>query len=177
MSEGKLVKLFHERIAKITIGASSIRSRPKNTKMIIEGFLRKLDLGALASDIDEDRFRSWLDKETASLQNQLIERLALNDWGLARKAVNIFLLHAQSNRLLAKEYNLRKIENFLEVPLDSKVVKGLRKEAKGSDVDLPKGRFTIKALTPKDSDKFQEFAKELAKKRGFARVYLDLEYW
>ena len=46
-------------------------------------------------------------------------------WGAARKAVNLFLRDALCNRYLAEEFNLKKAEAWMEIPLDSAVARGI----------------------------------------------------
>ena len=61
------------------------------------------------------------------------------------------------------------------MPLDRYVVReGLEKEAKCKK--LPKWTG-IKWLTSKNSKVYQQYASELASRKGIARIYLDLEFW
>jgi hypothetical protein len=72
---------------------------------------------------------------------------------------------------LAKEYGLERLEDVLEIPLDSRVVDGLFG-------DLAKfENFTIKALKPKDSEELQALVKEKAESKNTSRIYLDLDLW
>lgn len=95
-------------------------------------------------------------------------------WGAARKFLNIFLRDIIYNRFLCETYELRHIEPWLEVPLDSHVANGLRSEPGGSM--LPRWR-TVIGLDNKTNQKFQEFAFEVAKSKSLYRVHLDLIYF
>lgn len=119
------------------------------------------------------RFRRVLDKHTDQLQKKL-PRGARN-WGAARKALNIFLRDVVYNQYLCRHYGLRRLERWLEVPLDRDVATALIDDRPKS-MHLPSWR-SIKALTETRSDLFQNAARAVAKKRGVARVHLDIEYW
>ncbi|MBT3272875.1 MAG: hypothetical protein HN368_06960 [Spirochaetales bacterium] len=62
----------------------------------------------------------------------------------------------------------------MEIPLDSAVAKGIKREfPKG---DLPVWPRLIR-LAPSTSDLFQNRASQIARKKGIARVHLDLHLW
>jgi len=99
-------------------------------------------------------------------------------WGLARKLLNIYIRDCVYSRMLCAHYRLESIEPFLEVPLDSFVAKGLIAASNdlGQSRCLPAWK-TIKGLSREHSDRYQEFASELAQSRGHARVHLDVLLW
>jgi hypothetical protein len=103
---------------------------------------------------------------------------ATENWGAARKAINVFLENAFYDRFLTRKYKLERLEDFLELPPDSNVMRGLKED--GADLDackrLPR-HISIRDLKPKDNEAIQKCAKEVAKRKGIARIYLDLEYW
>ena len=169
------IELVRERIAKISIGPSTLRNQGgKGVIHIAQEFLFDLDLRKLSDIRSDKKFKRWLEKKTRCLMERF-PRGARRNWGAARKALNIFLEAAFYNRFLAKEYKLYKLERFLEVPLDRYVVReGLEKEAKCKK--LPKWTG-IKCLTSKNSKVYQQYASELASRKGIARIYLDLEFW
>jgi len=113
-----------------------------------------------------------LDRHTEALRRRF--PLKARHWGAARKALNLFLMDACHNRHLYAYHKLSTIEQWLEVPLDSFVAKGLRRDIPGSL--LPKWN-SIKGLSKSQSDSYQESAKVAAASRGVARVHLDLYYW
>jgi hypothetical protein len=121
----------------------------------------------------ESQFNAWLNRETLRLSKQF-EGEAKNNWGAARKAINIFLENAFYDRFLWEEYSLQKLEDILEIPLDSNVVGKLCGQLK----KFKKFKnFRIKTLKPDDSKELQERAQEIAKNRHTSRIYLDLKYW
>jgi hypothetical protein len=96
-------------------------------------------------------------------------------WGVARKSLNLFLRGCLYNIYLRKRYRLHRIETLLEIPLDSKVAKGLKEQYEDS---LPGTWPGLKRLESDESERFQSFATILAKKRKLpARVFLDHPFY
>jgi hypothetical protein len=168
------IELVQKRIANISITPSTLRNQGARKMVdIAQAFLTGLELNELGKINSENQFRNWLNNKTSKLMNRFPAGAKTN-WGAARKAINIFLEEMFYNRFLVEEYGLQKLECFLEVPLDNIVINKLIKE--GRDKALPKWGG-IKRLTLTDSRQFQEFARNVAKEKGTARVYLDLEFW
>jgi len=163
---------FIERVRKfeasISIGASTARGMGKGTVVAGRKFLRHLDLRKFPSE--KHAFQQHLEAKT----NELSRHLPCQSWGAARKFLNIFLRGSLYNRFLCDEFGLVALERFLEVPLDKSVAIGLRAE-KGGEY-LPAWR-TIIRLSREESVQYQEFALQVAKKKGCERVHLDLWYW
>lgn len=168
----KFVQRLRRSVANGSVGASTARGRVKGTVETARTFLKGLDLGRFVTE-SEDQFRQILDKTTVEFRDALPERL----WGFARKFLNIFLRDALYNRFLCESYELACIEPFLEVPLDRSVGMGLYNRAKERDgSDVPRWD-AIKRLQPKDSDKYQDFARRVAEEEGCCRVDLDLLWY
>ena len=174
------IHLIQERIANISIGASTLRNMgAKGMVKSARKYLEELDLTALRK-VGESKFTHWLDDRTEELRKCFPEDA--QHWGAARKAINVFLENALYDRFLSKEYGLDALEGVLEIPLDSQTAKGLKK-----DLEDPKGnRLTshtlpewdsIKRLKPEVSRKFQDCANEVAQAEQTSRIYLDLKYW
>ena len=134
-------------------------------------FLEHLDVHAFSSG-PEAKFKKVLDHATQELQNYFPKEAP--NWGAARKVMNIYLRDVLYNSFLSRHYGFQRTERWLEVPLDSLVAKGLIGDFKPQL--LPKWR-TIKNLTPADHSAFQAAARVIARRRGVARVHLDLYYW
>ncbi|MDI6859344.1 MAG: hypothetical protein QMC85_02490 [Methanocellales archaeon] len=84
------IKVIQKRVANISIGASTLRGQ--GALGIVENarkFLAKLDLREF-KDISERQFSNRLEKYTNKLMEQFPEG-AKNNWGAARKAINVFL--------------------------------------------------------------------------------------
>jgi len=131
-----------------------------------------LDLRVFARAKNQTSFEELLDKTTEKL------RLALPEywqrWGSSRKFLNIFLRDAFYNRYLCNVYKLRKLEPWLEIPLDRDVANGLRSERGGKSLPAWK---TVIGLDQQTSKLYQNFASHIAKKKNISRVHLDLWYW
>jgi hypothetical protein len=65
-----------------------------------------------------------LNRWTEELRKKLPKKA--NKWGTARKAINVFMIQVFLNRYLSKEYDLEKLKDILETPLDSQATKELR---------------------------------------------------
>ena len=128
-------------------------------------FLSQMDLRPFGTK-SKAAFTASLEKETEALQKALPKKAST--WGLARKALNIFLRNCLYNHYLRTTFHLDHAEPFFELPLDSLVAKALRDR----DEHLPSWRG-VKRLEPCDSAKFQTYAARLARPKGYARVHLD----
>ena len=125
------LKLIQQRVANYSIGSSALRNQGALGMVeIARAFLANLNLTQF-KNITERQFRIRLEKFTQQLKIQFpIE--ARRNWGAARKSMNVFLENAFYNIFLNNEYNLHKLKEFLEVPLDSYVGKGLRRDFRKS---------------------------------------------
>lgn len=171
MNEIEFMKTMQEKIAVSAVGPSALRGQGKGVLYATQRVLKGVDLFKLPVNRQED-FYSWLDEQTATI----LEAMPINSdpWGAARKALNLFLRDALYNRYLCKEYGIDRAENWLEIPLDSAVAKGLIKT--DTQGDLPPWP-RLKHLIKDDSDKYQRFAERLAAEKGIARVHLDMAFW
>jgi len=180
MSKRKLaypsIEDVKRRVANTSIGASTLRGQGGSglVETAREFLLEKIDLERL-SEMPSSQFSRWLDEKTESLMREFQRKCGVeNNWGAARKAINIFLENAFYDRFLAAEYDLDKLEDILEIPLDSNVVSKLCDQ---SNKFKKFKQFKIKTLKPDDSRELQERAKEIAKHERTSRIYLDLKYW
>jgi len=161
-------------IAEVGITASALRNQGK--KGLVEKarkFLSTIDMDPLRN-IDPAGYPEWLDGETEKLERAFQTKKKL--FGPARKCVNIFMVMASLNRFLCVEYNLNRLENMLEVPLDNKNAQRLLEWAKGKglpDFEIPKWK-RIKTLDGQNSKKFQDLAAHRANELGVPRGRLDI---
>jgi hypothetical protein len=87
----------------------------------------------------------------------------------------MFLRDCSYHHFLRAEYNLARIEEFLEIPLDGRVTEALRGDAGRGKLPQWPG---VAKLTPRISDRYQEHASMLARQRGLPhRVHLDICLW
>ena len=139
--EQKLLRLIQSRVARTAVGASAVRGRGnEGTVEVTRGFFRTIDLRRFGTS-DPEAFATQLDRHTERLR----KRLPNPRWGLARKAMNLFLMDCFYNRFLSEEFRVCDAEPLLELPLDS--VTG-RQLASLKDAALPAWPG-VKYLTPR----------------------------
>jgi hypothetical protein len=158
---------------------------PKGTARDVRKFLREPALLKKFSNLDGAYdFVRVLDSETELLMNTLPdgnrERKGVvvgtwgPRWGVARKCLNIFLYECLNSRWLCEANpGLKKLEPWLEVPLDSYVGCALH-EAGGAQTPAWN---TVIDLEKKDSEAYQAFAASLAETKGIHRIHLDLDFY
>ena len=168
----ELLKLLQRRIAGTSAGPSTAHGMgPKGTVAAAPIFLAELNLLRF-SVRSENEFKAVLNRSTRAYVKKLPK--GSQYWGCARKFLNIFLRGVVYNKYLCSAHEIPHIEPWLEVPLDSHVAKGLRRERGGKE--LPKWR-TVIGLDARTNTKYQQFAGKVAAEKGIHRVHLDLLYW
>ncbi|NGM18429.1 hypothetical protein G3576_00265 [Roseomonas stagni] len=93
-------------------------------------------------------------------------------FGAARKALNLFVRDLSHNIWMRELLLLDAVENKLEVPLDGIVMQNLRKRCPRR---LP--AVSVIGLTPSISERYQQYASEIAASMGTFRVHLDIDWW
>lgn len=167
-----LLDLIKRFVVVEAVGTSAVRGQPPKTKATIHEFLAQIDLQELPRSSRES-FDTWLDNLTHGLQRKLPS--PAKPWGIARKAINLFLRSCLYNHYLREAYGVDQIAHWLEIPLDSVVAKELKRSA-------PRGALPrwagLGGLTAEHSKAFQRRASELAAELGFpSRVFLDNYLW
>lgn len=166
------IKLMQKRAGNSSVGPSTARSMgPAGTIGAAKAFFHEFDLRSIKAR-GESSFLKKLEDSTQELMSALPREG--QHWGSSRKFLNIFLRNCLYNKYLCERYDLQTLENWLEVPLDSHVGKGLKLEVEGKD--LPRWE-TVIGLTPELSGKYQRVAHNVAEKKKIARVHLDILYW
>lgn len=165
------IETMQRRTGVTAVGPSALRGQGKGVLKATQEYLSCIDLSRIPTST-RDEYADWLDEHT----NSLLEKLPISNrpWGAARKAINLFMRDVLYNQYLNKHYGIEKLESLMEIPLDSAVVKGLKRHAGRGR--LP--RWTgLKSLNPDVSAKFQEYATEYARAKNIARVHLDVYLW
>src|SRR5688572_24007418 len=111
MTEREFLACMQTRVARIAVGASTATGRV-NTGVVAAArrFLRSLPLREFGIS-DLGLFQRRLDKYTRRLQASLPK--GARHWGLARKALNIFLRDCLYTSFLCKAYSLGRSGRFL----------------------------------------------------------------
>ena len=168
------LKLIQKRVVNAAIGPSTLRNQGAPVTGTAKEFLSNLDLNELKNIDSSDEFGVFLNNKTTKLKNKFSD--GAKNFGTARKAINVFIEEAFYNKFLSTYYGLDSLVSYLEIPLDSGVATGLKKDAADRGIKLSNG-VTIKNLTEEINKEYQKFASELAKEKNIARIYLDLVYW
>lgn len=172
VTEQKFLRLMQRYEANIAISGSTLRNQgAEGVAEAARNFLAKLDLSKLQT-IQLSAYPDILNEWTCNLKQELPER-AMN-WGTARKAINVFMVQVFLNRYLAEEYGMEKLKDVLETPLDSYAAGTLRRLAGRGRLPRWKG---IIGLKKEDSDKYQEFASQVATENKLSRACLDIILW
>jgi hypothetical protein len=172
MEKKQFIELMQRYVANIAIAGSTLRNQ--GAEQVVERareFLSHLDLSIL-HDTTPDGYAKQLDRWTEMLKNAL-PRGAQN-WGTARKAVNVFMVQAFLNKHLAQEYGLHRLGQVMETPLDSQATQRLRTLAGRSELPCWE---SIERLTPAVSQRYQAFASQLAIECDIPRACLDMMLW
>jgi hypothetical protein len=168
----ELINALRRREASTSVGPSTARNMgPKGTIRAAREYLASLKLEHFAKKTERE-FQAVLDRATSQFLRHLPR--GARHWGAARKFLNIFLRGAVYNRFLCERYDLYRIERWLELPLDSHVANGLRREKGGHE--LPRWK-TVIGLDKDMNQQYQEFAARVARRRKTYRVHLDVLYW
>ena len=163
--------MIQSRAARIAVGPSTLRGRGNAGSVeAARNFLRRLDLSSFGIN-DADTFTSELNRATEMLRTALPQ--GAQHWGIARKALNIFLRDCFYTSYLMSAFRLDLAESFLELPLDSITAKQLCDAADGKLLRWP----GVKHLTMPLSEQFQRVAADEARKLQIARVHLDAFWW
>jgi predicted transcriptional regulator len=170
-------------LAEVGITQSAVRGerKPGLKKAVIDFLSNELQL----SDFTKPgQFSDVLDRET----NRLIDFWSRRDsrgmsWGTARKCLNILLREATYNYYMRARYGLEAVESLLEVSLDNRVEKNIRRDMqrlKQPLLRLPKfeSGFSIIKLTREQHENYQTAAEWIAREAYHThRVHLDLVYF
>lgn len=166
------LNLLQQRVAESAVGTSALRNQgAKGVIAAAREFLKKLDLSDFVVTT-EDGFLDILNSHT----NSMLKHLPPNgrNWGAAGKGLNLFLRDVLYHRYLSKRCEFERIEEWMEVPLDSFVAKGLREDHTGEPLP-PWPR--LKRLGPDTSALYQKAAYDVGKSVHLSRVHLDVLYW
>lgn len=169
--DSNFIQTVQRFVARESVGATAVRNQGTGVLHAVHAYLDSLDLSCMRGK-DNDEYREWLDQHTEAL----LEKLPVKNkpWGAARKALNLFMRTALYNRYLSDRFNLGDVEQWMEIPLDSAVARGLKKADEKEELPQWPG---LKRLTREASDRFQKVAHEMASRRDISIVHLDMYLW
>lgn len=158
-------------VAVASLPGSALRGqRTSGLTRGIRSALARLELPLFVQPT-EARFKAALDDANLRLSRTQGARCK---WGVARKALNLFMRSAAYNHYLREAHGLERVEAFLEIPLDGIVARHIREGVPSAE--LPSWK-SMGALTPDLSDRYQAGASQLARHRRLDRVHLDAYIW
>lgn len=171
MRKTTFITAVRARSARIAAGASAVRGQGSGCGAAARRFLADIDLHRFRIH-SAVGFRSRLDEVTEELRSALPR--ASRTWGISRKLLNIFLRDSLYTTYLATEYRLDRVEDYLEIPLDSITASRIKEIAGRRALPAWPG---VKNLRADLSDRLQVVAEVEARRFGLARVHLDTFWW
>ena len=167
-----LLRRLRWRTAELSVGPSTVRGA--GARGVVRAARKALKLVRLRRFATGSRteFLAALETETKRIRRVLPR--GTRHWGIARKVVNIFLRQAAHNVYLSARFGLRRVERWLELPLDSHVAAGIYRAR--PTLELPRWR-TIKGLTPDDSELFQAAGRKIARDKRVIPIHLEYLWW
>jgi hypothetical protein len=161
------------RLANGSMTISLARGNPEGTLSRLKTFMIDLQIEPFAEARTEAEFLAELDRHTDRLNARLIRP----NWGLARKALNVFLFEISQHFRLRDAYGMGRIEPFLEVALDANVAGHIYSVSVDQHKPLPVWPG-IKWLEPDVSRRYQEYAKEIVMLENLSiRADIEALYW
>ena len=165
------ITYMRERQASTSVGPSTARGMgPPGTIKAAREFLKALDLARFKKR-SAAAFSNELDQATEELMTALPK--GARHWGSARKFLNIFLRGCCYNKYLCEHHELGSLEEWLEIPLDSHVARGLKRDSASK---LPRWPGVVH-LTSDVSSAYQAAAVQVSRKDSIYPVHLDIRYW
>jgi hypothetical protein len=166
------IQNLRRRTAELAVGPSTVRNAgARGVVRAASEALTSVNLKRFNVN-SRQTFLRILNRETKKVRSQLPK--GAQHWGVARKVLNIFLRDVVYHRHLCEHYSLRRIEKWLELPLDAQVAAGIT--AAAPEPSLPRWH-SIKGLTPDDSQKYQDASIQIAKGKGVLPIHMEYEWW
>lgn len=173
-----ILDLLRARVASTSLPASVCRNiLSKRGLATLRAYCA--DEAFLAEASETPAFDAFLNHHTDELAARIL-RMRIDGrgvWGVARKALNIFMLEATTRDLLRRHYALGRLDRYLEVPLDKGVALGLARDAERMLLPPPPPWPKLMNVTDVANAAFQEVASQVAARRRVHRYQLDLFYW
>jgi hypothetical protein len=123
-NESIFLTTLQEFVAVTAVGVSALRNQGKGTLKYVRNMISKLNLSEI-KNLSEENYGKWLNKKTDLILKTWPH--SKKPWGAVRKALNLFMRDALYNQYLNNKYKISKIENSMEIPLDSFISKELIK--------------------------------------------------
>jgi len=127
-------KALQTRVARTILAPSIMRVFQAGTKHVLFDLLSGMDLESLRRLRGEDAFRRWFEDSLARVASRIKKRNPTNDriypgdkWGHGAKVLTVFVKNIVFFSRCFNEREIRRIQPWLYAPLDSIVIKRLRR--------------------------------------------------
>lgn len=166
------------RVCKIILGSSVIRVFEENTKTDLINCLTEIDVSGLYTITSQKVYDAWHSAQTNFVYNALskknkdrFEDLAGLKWGHATKIFNLYIGHLIFySPYFAETKYIKRLYNYVHVPLDSKVFEVLR----AAGMKAPE---RIKNMTKDQYYEIQDQFRKSAKQHSVPPLFIDEYAW
>ena len=163
------------RAARVVLGPSVVRVFAAGTKPGLQARLEQIPVDDLLTIVDADGFRTWYEEQLQSVATEIRKRNAKRarilpgiKWGHSAKVLSLFLRDLVEQCRYFTDAESRAIVPWLHVPVDSLVMKRLRR----CGVALPV-RQIKEIATAKQFYAIQDCLEAAAQRAGIPRVWFD----
>jgi hypothetical protein len=163
------LRSIKRRVIDYAVDQSAMRNQLEPGDILrVRSFLRGMSLKKFANAENAAVFFELLNGKT----NELLADIQIC-WGTARKAINLALCAAYFEQTLNFAFQLDRIAEYLEVPIDRQTAKYIR----GFHPYLPRIQSII-AINPETHELYQHSASQIAEEKGFpSRIYCEIRAW
>jgi len=163
------------RAARSVLGPSVVRVFAAGTKPGLQARLEQIPVDDLKTIVDAEGFRVWYEKQLQSVAIEIRKRNATRarilpgiKWGHSGKVLSLFLRDLVEHCRYFTDAESGRIVPWLHVPVDSLVMKRLKR----CGVALPVQQIK-KIATAKQFYAIQDCLEEAAQRAGIPRVWFD----
>ncbi len=163
------------RAARVVLGPSVVRVFAAGTKPGLQARLEQIPVDDLLTIVDADGFRTWYEEQLQSVATEIRKRDAKRarilpgiKWGHSAKVLSLFLRDLVEQCRYFTDAESRAIVPWLHVPVDSLVMKRLRR----CGVALPVQQIK-EIATAKQFYAIQDCLEAAAQRAGIPRVWFD----
>lgn len=154
-------------------GAMARLFRKRKSQALQKHLFNILKPKTIASFRNRDAYDRWLTRLVESECWKTYSRLSLKRtcWAYFAKLVNIVIYEIASNRELLSSADWKRIQYFLHIPIDSKVLTSVRR----FDSELPQLR-RLKGMTKETYVEIQNRVRRLAKNHKVPPIWFEAAY-
>lgn len=177
----KLIKKSHREDlrkteARVVLAPSVMRACKTGTKEKVKYILERIDIDYLRSVRNQTQFKRWFCKNLKTIVKAIKDKNKGNNrvgngYGLATKVLALYVRGMVLNRRYFTDKEVCRIEKWLYTPIDSVVIKELKR--RGEELPFDK----IKDIDQESFYQVQERLGGEAAKVGIPRIWFDDNVW